>query len=59
MYEVLQCHRQGFALSMYVNGNSANVSGLDRIFVMEDDVSREKGDITGTHMFQSALELRI
>jgi hypothetical protein len=27
---------------MYANGNAANVNGLDT-FVMEDDVSREKG----------------
>ena len=38
---------------MYVNGNTTNVSGLDRIFIMEDDISREKGDITEhTHVLE-------
>ena len=32
---------------MYANRNAANVSGLDRAFVTEDDVSRENGDIAG------------
>ena len=45
LHEVLQRRRRGLALSMYANGNTANVSGLDRIFVTEDDVSREKGDV--------------
>ena len=35
------------ALSVYANGNAANISGMDRTFVMGDDVSREKGDIVG------------
>jgi len=39
------------ALGMYTNGNAANISGMDRTFVMGDDVSREKGDIVGhTHV---------
>jgi len=46
-HEVLQRHRRGLALGMYANRNAANVSGLDRAFVTEDDVSRENGDITG------------
>ena len=44
-HEVLQRCRQGLALGMYVNGNTTNVSSLDRIFITEDDISREKGDI--------------
>jgi len=44
-HKVLQHCRQGLALGMYVNGNTAKVSGLDRIFVTEDNVSREKGDV--------------
>jgi hypothetical protein len=33
---------------MYVNGNAANINGLDT-FVTEDDVSREKGGDIARH----------
>jgi hypothetical protein len=48
-HKVLQRRRRGLSLGVCANGNAANVSGLDRAFVTkaEDDVSREKGDISG------------
>ena len=48
-HKVLQRCRRGLSIGVYANGNAAaaNVSGLDRAFVTEDDVSREKGDIAG------------
>jgi hypothetical protein len=30
---------------MYVNGNAINVNSLNRAFIIEDDVNREKRDI--------------
>jgi hypothetical protein len=44
---------------MYANRNAANVSGVDRAFITKDDISREKGDITGHAHVLGALESRI
>ena len=44
---------------MYVNRNAANISGMDRAFVTEDDISREKRDIAGHAHVPGASEFTI
>jgi len=38
MENILQNHRQGLALSMHVNGNVTDTSGLNGTVVAEDDI---------------------